>query len=83
MFAIYFGFSSFYLIFRTFFVLYMAALINDSSKAQLRHVHKIPSLGWCQETQRFAEQLSYDCVALTGNNFFFMTRSLVLAVRFS
>lgn len=80
MWAVYFGFSVFYLTSRTFFVLYIAALINDASVAPLKYIRKIPPSGWCVEAQRFAEQINYDCIALTGNKFFFMTRGLVFAV---
>lgn len=40
----------------------------------------VPRSAWCSEVARFNEEVGNDTIALTGMNFFNLTRQLVLSV---
>lgn len=56
------------------------AEVHDESKNPLKIFRTITREGWCLEVKRFCEEVTYDVVALTGLNFFNLTRKLVLSV---
>lgn len=57
-----------------------SASINDESIKPLAVFRTIPSNGWTQEVQRFCNQIQSNGVALSGKNFFFLTRSIVISI---
>ncbi len=78
--VVYFWFSFVFLISRTLAVTMYSAEINDQSKEPLKVIRNVPSKEWCLEIKRFSNEITRDTVALTGMNFFFLTRGLVLSV---
>ncbi|KAK3912602.1 Gustatory receptor for sugar taste 64f [Frankliniella fusca] len=77
---VYFFFSFGYLLLRTCVVSLYAASIHDESKEPRRVLYSVPSESFCTEVRRFLAQVTTDDVALTGCNFFSVTRSLMLTV---
>lgn len=57
-----------------------AAQINDESKKILPFMRNLPTTLWNVEVERFLEHLTSETIALTGMNFFALTRSLILKV---
>lgn len=80
MHAFYFWFSFVFLIGRTLAVILYSAEINDESKEPLKVIRNVPRDIWCLEIKRFSTEISRDTVALTGMNFFFLTRRVVMGV---
>lgn len=80
--AVYFWFSFIYLISRTLAVILYSAEINDQSKEPFKVIRVVPKEAWCLEIKRFSHEVTRDTIALTGMNFFFLTRSMVLSVSF-
>lgn len=79
--AFYFWFSFIYLISRTLAVIIYSADINDQSKEPFKVIRVVPREAWCLELKRFSNEVTRDTIALSGMNFFFLTRSMVLSVR--
>lgn len=65
---------------RTFAVSLLAAAINDESQKPIEVLRKVPSHLWNVETKRLFGDITCKRVALSGMNFFFLTRKLVLSV---
>jgi gustatory receptor len=57
-----------------------AAEVHDESKKPLKIFRTITREGWCLEAKRFSEEVNNDVIALSGMNFFNLTRKLVLGV---
>lgn len=57
-----------------------AAQINDESTRILPFIRNLPTHAWNTEVERFLEHLTSGKIALTGMNFFTLTRSLILKV---
>ncbi|XP_063709045.1 gustatory receptor for sugar taste 64e-like [Culicoides brevitarsis] len=57
-----------------------AAQINDESKKILPFMRKLPTSMWNIDIERFLEHLTNETIALTGMNFFALTRSLILKI---
>lgn len=78
--GIYLWFSLIFLIGRTLAVCWFASQINDESKKPLQILRSIHSDYFDVTMKRFTEQLVSGKVALTGMNFFYLTRKLILSV---
>ncbi|XP_022180784.1 gustatory receptor for sugar taste 64f-like isoform X2 [Myzus persicae] len=78
--AIYFVFSFTYLVGRTCAVSLYAASINDQSKKPKAILFSVPTESYGVEVARFLTQVTSDELALTGCNFFSVTRTLMLTV---
>lgn len=75
---IYFWFSLFFLILRTFAVSLFAARIHDESRKPIKILRAIPSSSWNNEAKRLFDDVLFNTVALSGDKFFFLTRKLIL-----
>ncbi|XP_055373552.1 uncharacterized protein LOC129606930 [Condylostylus longicornis] len=78
--AIYFWFSLTFLIFRTMSVSLCASKIYDESKKPLIILRSIPGKCYKKEARRFVELITNTQAALTGKNFFYITKKLMLSV---
>ena len=77
---IYFWYSTIFLICRTSAMFLASASINDESIKPLAVFRTIPSEGWTHDVQRFCNQIQNDGVALSGKNFFFLTRGIIISI---
>ncbi|OWR48677.1 putative chemosensory receptor 1 [Danaus plexippus plexippus] len=78
--AAYFVFSLIYLISRSVAVSLIASQVNTASNAPAPVLYDVPSPVYCVEVQRFLDQVNGDKVALSGLEFFSVTRGLLLTV---
>ncbi|XP_068086409.1 uncharacterized protein [Anabrus simplex] len=78
--AVYFYWSFGYLLLKTCAVSLLAADIFDRSKEPKTLLYSVPPESYCEEVERFLAQVVSDDVALTGLNFFSVTRTLLLTV---
>lgn len=78
--AVYFWFSLIFLIIRTLAVSLYSAGIHDESKKPINVLRSVPHDSWCVEVQRFSEEVVNGTVALSGMQFFYLTRKLILNV---
>lgn len=78
--AVYFWFSLIFLILRALAVSLYSADIYDESKKPIDILRAVPHDSWCLEVQRFSEEVVHGKVALSGRQFFFITRQLILSV---
>ncbi|XP_063547390.1 gustatory receptor for sugar taste 64f-like isoform X3 [Cydia strobilella] len=76
----YFIFSLVYLISRSVAVSLIASQVNSASLLPARVLYDVPSPVYCIEVQRFIDQVNGDNVALSGLQFFTVTRELLLTV---
>jgi hypothetical protein len=79
--GLYLWFSLTFLIARTLALCLYASKINDASSTPLATLRSIHSDYFDITMNRFTEQLMSGKVALTGLNFFYLTRKLILSVR--
>lgn len=79
---IYFWFSIVFLIVRLSCLILFASNIFENSQKPLRTLRSIPSEGWTQEAERFNQQLTNakETTALSGKNFFYLTRRLMFGM---
>ncbi|XP_036337263.1 gustatory receptor 5a for trehalose-like [Rhagoletis pomonella] len=77
---VYFYASLFFLLGRTLAVSLYLAEVNDRSREPLEVIKQVPKDGYNAEVDRFAHELAMDTVALTGLQYFNVTRGLVLTV---
>lgn len=78
---IYFWYSLIFLIVRAFAVSILIARINDESEKPIKILRTVPSHLWDAEAKRFFyDILSSKQVALSGMEFFYVTRKLILSV---
>ncbi|XP_034236157.1 gustatory receptor 5a for trehalose-like [Thrips palmi] len=77
---VYFSFSLAYIILRTTFMTYVASNLNEESKRPKDVLFDLPSSSYSIEAERFLTQVLTDNVALTGCNFFTISRSFLLTV---
>jgi gustatory receptor len=80
--GLYLWFSLTFLICRTLALCLYASRINDESLRPLNVLRSIHSDYFDITMNRFTEQLMCGKVALTGINFFYLTRKLILSVRY-
>ncbi|XP_063835387.1 gustatory receptor for sugar taste 64f-like [Ostrinia nubilalis] len=78
--ATYFLFSLVYLISRSIAVSLIASQVNAASMVPAPVLYEVPSPVYCVEVQRFLDQVNGDNVALSGLQFFSVTRGLLLSV---
>ncbi|XP_072935928.1 gustatory receptor for sugar taste 64f-like [Epargyreus clarus] len=78
--ATYFLFSLVYLITRSAAVSLIASQVNTASNVPAAVLYDVPSPVYCVEVQRFLDQVNGDKLALSGLQFFSVTRSLLLTV---
>ncbi|XP_050665607.1 gustatory receptor for sugar taste 64f-like [Leptidea sinapis] len=78
--AVYFLFSLIYLISRSVAVSLIASQVNSASTVPASVLYDVPSPVYCLEVQRFLEQVNGEKIALSGLQFFSVTRSLLLTV---
>ncbi|CAD7003831.1 unnamed protein product [Ceratitis capitata] len=77
---VYFYASLSFLLGRTLAVSLYLSEVNDRSREPLLVIKHVPREGYCAEIERFGHEVAVDKVALTGMQFFNITRGLVLAV---
>lgn len=63
---------------RTFGVSLFAARMNDESKKPVKILQTVPSSSWSIETKRLYDDVIFNNVALSGMDFFHLTRALIL-----
>lgn len=80
--TLYFWLALILIVVRGMIVSFSAAGINDESKKPLRVLRSVPSQNWNTEARRFFDEVTGDNIALSGMRFFFVTRKLILSVRF-
>lgn len=78
--AVYFWFSLIFLIARTLAVSLYPAKIYEESKKPIHVLRSVSHDSWCVEVQRFTEEVVNGTVALSGMQFFYLTRPLILSV---
>nr|ARO76475.1 gustatory receptor 4 [Conogethes punctiferalis] len=78
--ATYFLFSLIYLMSRSIAVSLIASQVNGASTVPATVLYDVPSPVYCIEVQRFLDQVNGDHVALSGLQFFSVTRGLLLTV---
>ncbi|GAB0095008.1 hypothetical protein DMENIID0001_103340 [Sergentomyia squamirostris] len=78
--AFYFWFSLLFIMSRAICALLCAASIHDSTKTPLKTIRNVSTKHWSTELSRFAYSITKDTIALTGRRFFYLTKSLVLAM---
>ncbi|CAB3245380.1 unnamed protein product [Arctia plantaginis] len=78
--ATYFLFSLVYLLSRSVAVSLIASQVNTASIVPAPVLYDVPSPVYCVEVQRFLDQVNGDKVALSGLQFFLVTRGLLLTV---
>lgn len=75
---VYFWFSLIFLILRTSAVSLFAARINDEAKKPSKFLRNVPSSSWNAEARRLFDDVIFNTVALSGMQFFFLTRTIIL-----
>lgn len=76
--AIYFYFSLMFLLARTLAVSLYLAEVNDRSRDPLNVIKQIPPSCYYPEVERFVLEININKVAMTGMQYFDITRKLVL-----
>lgn len=62
-------------------MLFCASAVNEASRRPMAVLRNVPPRSWSTEAQRFAAQCTTgEMVALSGKRFFYVRRSLILAV---
>ncbi|KAI5639382.1 trehalose receptor domain-containing protein [Phthorimaea operculella] len=78
--AVYFLFSLVFLITRSVAVSLIASQVHSASSVPAPVLYDVPSPVYCIEVQRYLDQVNGEKVALTGLQFFTVTRGLLLTV---
>ncbi|XP_050352716.1 gustatory receptor for sugar taste 64f-like [Nymphalis io] len=78
--TLYVTFSLIFLLSRSLAVLLIAAQVHSASLVATPSLYNVPYSSYGTEVQRFLDQIHGDTVALTGLNFFYVTKELVLSV---
>lgn len=69
-----------FLIARTLALALYTAKITDESKKPIDVIRDVPRQSYTKELTRFTEEIVNSEIALSGMQFFFMTRKLILSV---
>lgn len=77
---IYFWWSLIYLIARASAAILFSARVYENARKPISVIRSVPSELWCEELQRFFEQIKIESNALSGKNFFFIRRSLLFSM---
>ncbi|XP_068902836.1 gustatory receptor for sugar taste 64f-like [Tenebrio molitor] len=78
--SVYFSFSFGLLVLRTVAVTLFASNINDESTKSMSYLLSLNSDTYSSEIDRFVTQIHCQSVALTGNDFFTITRGLLFSM---
>ncbi|XP_055696745.1 gustatory receptor for sugar taste 64b-like isoform X1 [Phlebotomus papatasi] len=78
--TIYFWFSLLFVICRTLTTLFFAASVNEAAKEPYQILKTLPYTSWTVEIQRFSDQLISEVIGFSGKRFFYITRTLILAL---
>uniref|UniRef100_A0A1B0CHD5 Gustatory receptor n=1 Tax=Lutzomyia longipalpis TaxID=7200 RepID=A0A1B0CHD5_LUTLO len=78
--AVYFWYSLIYIIIRALTMLFFAASINEAAKEPYQMLKSLPYTSWTCEIQRFSDQLISEVIGFSGKRFFYITRTLILAL---
>lgn len=54
--------------------------VNENARKPLSVIRSIPSEGWCEELQRFFEQIKTEANGFSGKGFFLITRKLLFTL---
>lgn len=65
---------------RTFGVAFWAARVHDESKRPIKTLISVPSCAWTMESKLLFDEVRCNTVALSGIEFFYFTRKLILSV---
>ena len=79
---VYYWYSILFLVFRLSCLILFASNVYENSQKPLRTLRSIPSKGWFQEAERFNQQLTNvkETTALSGKNFYYLTRRLMFGM---
>ena len=58
----------------------ITASVNDESVKPLAIFRTIPKYGWLEQVQRLCSQIQQNGAALSGRNFFSLTRGMILSI---
>ncbi|XP_059049457.1 gustatory receptor for sugar taste 64f-like [Achroia grisella] len=78
--TLYFTYSFSFLVARAFIVLLMAARVHSTSNAPLFLLYEVPAAKFNTDVERFISQITNINVALTGLDFFYVTRMMILTL---
>ncbi|XP_028178841.1 gustatory receptor for sugar taste 64f-like [Ostrinia furnacalis] len=78
--TVYFTYSFSFLVARTLLVLLLAARVHSASVVPLVHLYEIPSHKFNVEVERFIAQINNIKVALSGLDFFYVTKTMILTL---
>ncbi|XP_064292015.1 gustatory receptor 5a for trehalose-like [Plodia interpunctella] len=78
--TLYLACSIFLLVFRFLSVCLIGSRVHSAATQPSIALHGVPTKFYCTEIQRFIEQIHSDDIALSGLQFFNITRSLILPV---
>ncbi|XP_049884271.1 gustatory receptor for sugar taste 64f-like [Pectinophora gossypiella] len=78
--AAYFHFSTLFLIARAVLTAFFATKVHTSARAPLLALYEVPSCCYSKEARRFVEQMHANNIALSGQHFFYVTRSMILTM---
>ncbi|CAG9111017.1 unnamed protein product [Plutella xylostella] len=78
--TLYFSFSLVYLLTRSVSMSLIAAQVHTASTVPAPVLYNVSSSEYCEEVQRFVSQVNGEKVALSGLQFFSVTRGLLLTV---
>ena len=77
---VYFYYSISFLICRTSALFLFASNIYENSRKPLKITRMVPNDSWTQEVERFNDQIYSETNALSGMNFFYLTRSVLFGL---
>lgn len=77
---IYYWYSMIFLVVRMSIVFVIVSIITENARQPLSVFRSLPSEGWCEELQRFFNQLKSDSICFSGSCYFFITRKLLLRI---
>lgn len=65
---------------RTFGVAFLATRVHDKSKRPIKTLINVPTSAWTVESKLLFDEVRCNTVALSGVEFFYFTRKLILSV---
>lgn len=77
---VYFWYSLIFLSSRASATILIANTVHSNSRYPLRVFRTIPSEGWNEELQRFFDQIKAESFAISGLDFYFVTKKMLLTV---
>jgi hypothetical protein len=77
---IYFWYSLLFLVFRAGATILIANTVHSNSRGPLKVFRAVPSESWNEELQRFFNQMKAETFAMSGLEFYFVTKKMLLAV---